>query len=333
MKSSIIPFQFFIHLLSHKRAKEPRRGAVIMSEEQYLPDNSWDVHVHLFDPVKFPLAQTRPYTPGPAQFTDLIKGSGALNYMIVQASVEDGSQSLLYHLRTLQAENPNRKIRGTLLWDGIDPYKNNLLHEDLDELHRIGIRCLRVHGTLGATSGLSPDSMAQSVEKILRGPISTIAAKQHWAISMQLPLEVWVSLRGFLRGMSKDITIIAEHCASIPLSRDDAQTAKGVGTLCEMLREGTVYIKLGALHRRMSGAASGDVRTMAQCVSRLAEAGPTRLLWGSDWPHVNASVRSMEPAPFLQIDAKQELAWLREAMSPETYERMLTGSSESLFGS
>lgn len=303
-----------------------------MTVNGQMQDNIWDVHVHLFDPAKFPFSQHRAYTPGPAAFGDLAQSSGAVDYMIVQASVEADSQSLQYHLRTLAKEYPKRRFRGTLLWDGKDPYRNNLEHEDLDELHRIGIRCLRVHGKFGATSGLSPEAMAQNVENILKGPISTIAAKQHWSISMQLPLEVWVLLQGFLRELSKTITIIAEHCASIPLSSTNVETTSGVGTLCEMLRESNIYIKLGALHRRMTSVSYDDQRIMTQVVSRLAKAGPTRLLWGSDWPHVNAAVKGMEPAPFLEVDAQQELGWLRGAMSPATYELMLVQNPDFLFG-
>lgn len=63
-----------------------------------LPPASWDAHVHVFDPTRFPYAANRSYTPEPAPLSALLDASFAQNIMIVQASIEASPEGLAAHL-------------------------------------------------------------------------------------------------------------------------------------------------------------------------------------------------------------------------------------------
>nr|WP_254208315.1 amidohydrolase family protein [Burkholderia multivorans] len=60
-----------------------------------------------------------------------------------------------------------------------------------------------------------------------------------------------------------------------------------VRALCALLDTGNVWVKLsGADRMSKAGAPFEDTLPVAR---RLAEHAPERVLWGSDWPHVNLS--------------------------------------------
>ncbi|OJJ58396.1 hypothetical protein ASPSYDRAFT_46414 [Aspergillus sydowii CBS 593.65] len=58
----------------------------------------WDTHVHVLNPVQFPFKSSRTYTPELASLDQLISSSPATNFLVVQASVEDGPDAILHHL-------------------------------------------------------------------------------------------------------------------------------------------------------------------------------------------------------------------------------------------
>jgi len=294
-----------------------------------LRGESWDTHVHVFDTTAFPFKHNRAYTPSDASIVELIRNSSLGNFLIVQASVETDSKGLLYQLQKAQELFPDRKFRGTILFDphnGEDwSYSRTAL------LQNAGIRCVRIHGKFGNMSGTTYDMVAENVKDILRHQISSVVRRQGWAISMQLPLDVWTLLEDFIKKDMVGVPIVAEHCATIHLPLD-AKSDHAVTTLCRMLTHGNLYIKLGALHRRMDNKDKDDCSKMESIIRRLVAANPRRLLWGSDWPHVDSTAKGSIPAPNLTIDHAVELDLARRAMSGADMELMLCENPERLFG-
>ncbi|MDG1472680.1 MAG: amidohydrolase family protein [Ascidiaceihabitans sp.] len=92
------------------------------------------------------------------------------------------------------------------------------------------------------------------------------------------------------------VPVVFDHIAwpSGPLSPH----AAGIDTLCALLAEGHVWVKLSALYR-MCEAPYADA---AELVARLVKANPERCLWGSDWPHLMLNGASMPHAADL-LDA------------------------------
>ena len=63
-------------------------------DEPPVPLRKWDTHVHLSD--------TRTYTPKPATPADLLTSSPGKSFLLVQASVENGTEALQAHIDELQ---------------------------------------------------------------------------------------------------------------------------------------------------------------------------------------------------------------------------------------
>ena len=97
------------------------------------------------------------------------------------------------------------------------------------------------------------------------------------------------------------VPIVFDHIAwpTGPL----AAQAPGIDTLCELLSEGHVWVKLSAIYRLCAApyAEAGEL------VARLIKANPAQCLWGSDWPHLMLNGAHMPDAAAL-LDALDDVA-------------------------
>ncbi len=80
-----------------------------------------------------------------------------------------------------------------------------------------------------------------------------------------------------------------DHFASIPAERGVDQPA--MRTLKRMLDTGRVWIKLSGPMRCMPG--DFPYAAVTPITHALVAHAPERLVWGSDWPHVNMDGRAM----------------------------------------
>jgi len=110
-----------------------------------IPPHGFDTHVHVFDPVSFPYAPTRSYSPVAAsqdqldEFTSgLTTDSTPMNAVLVQPSPYGYNNTLLQTcLRRLKTAG--RPHRGVAV---VDPCKTS--ETDLLDLHADGVRGIRI---------------------------------------------------------------------------------------------------------------------------------------------------------------------------------------------
>jgi predicted TIM-barrel fold metal-dependent hydrolase len=290
-----------------------------------VPPGSWDCHMHCFDNVRFPLRADRSYTPQPASLESFVSWSPCDNIGIVQATIESSAEGTLAHTMEGRQRFPNKYFYATVLSDCENG--NSILNasmEQVDELHRNGVRCIRMHIGFGETG---PDY------HVLFYHLSQLAkskgiTERGWAISIQMPLRYWAALAEHL--VEGDpigkVDLIADHigCAG----PGDVST-QHFQAFIDLVRRHRVYVKISALHRRSQNTME-DMKGVVQC---LANDAPDHLLWGSDWPHVNSGVRGMVPMPPLcNVDALQELMMIKTWLSPDQWGKMLVGNPSRLFG-
>ncbi|CAI7629786.1 unnamed protein product [Penicillium bialowiezense] len=257
------------------------------------PTEMWDTHIHCFNPEKYPFKATRTYTPGPAPLEALLQNCKAKRINLVQASVENGYQGLVAHLRRIHAEHPHILARGTIC---MDEDWQNLTDQEFDFFHSVGIRSCRIHGFFGTRE----KSMSNVEQQIRQFASSYPAQKFGWSLSAQLPLAVWASLKTLIQqdpGVSS-LTIIADHngCAT-PADIGSVE----LDAFVSMLQPERFYVKVSALYRR----SPQSIHEMQPIISQFATLAPQCLLWGSDWPHVDSSNRALDPPSPADIDTKR----------------------------
>jgi predicted TIM-barrel fold metal-dependent hydrolase/predicted NBD/HSP70 family sugar kinase len=266
-----------------------------------VPAGACDCHVHVFGTGEaFPFQASRGYTPPPASADELLDLQKALRLsrvVIVQPSVYGSDNACTIDgIRRL-----GERARGVAVID------DNTSNAALDEMHRAGIRGVRVNlETAGETDPeLARRNLAAAVARV---------APLGWHVQVYTRLSV-------VAGLGEDVAklpvpIVFDHFGG-------AQAAGGVdqpgfAALLALVAAGHAYVKVSAAYRSSQKApAYGDVAPLARA---LIAANPERIVWGTDWPHPHAALPGREfdaPTPFFDIDdglaLNQLQFWARSA--------------------
>lgn len=305
-----------------------------MASLNAVPPGAWDCHVHCFDPANFPFKSSRTYTPQPASVAQMFENVLTERAVLVQATIEDGPSGLVSQLITASRIHPERIFMGIILADKVS---EEVLHPgpELDRMHEAGVRCIRVHGSHGG----SGDDLEWAYDQLLQAARLYPVKHLGWTISAQFSLRTWAGLSHRLltserrgEGDSGDqdlatVKILADHnaCAA---SKDIGSPELGA-VMDLLMKSPRFFIKLGAFNRREPL----DMRRMRPVVELFSSAAPDRLLWGSDWPHVDVSWKGLDPTPHLRgVDAAEELRVLESWLSPENFAKMLVQNPARVFG-
>ncbi|QIB34629.1 amidohydrolase family protein [Ancylobacter pratisalsi] len=280
-----------------------------------LPEGTWDTHVHVFEPDRFPYAAMRSYTPGTASLESLEQRHrewGVGHAVLVQPSVYgDDNGCLLDALRRL-----GPSARGVAVADA-----HTLDDNTLAAFSDAGIRGFRVN--LMAGRALDPDDALLMMAERLRGT--------------GLFLQIYAPLSAILARASTledaGIPVVLDHFAGAG-AEDDARSMEHLAALC---RSAPIWIKLSGDYRI---GASGDVpRTrVLDLIQQFEAMVPDRLIWASDWPHTGGGAtrkaRSLaETEPFRDVDSLSVPKLMAEAgLDAPACRRILVDNPTALFG-
>ncbi|KPI39722.1 uncharacterized protein AB675_3509 [Cyphellophora attinorum] len=294
-------------------------------QKREIPLQSWDCHVHVLDPERFPYRQDRTYTPYPALLPDLVQATTSKGIVIAQASVEDGPECLLYHLKAAGQQFPEHTWRGSVISTTREDRDVVLMpHAYLHDLHAAGVRSVRIQCGFGSF-GSDQQKLQDYVIALAQ---SHCVKSLGWNISIQQSPKAWASMAEFIERDKRvqHVCFVAEHNGSA--------TPEVVGTpefdaLLALRESGRLWMKISALHRR----SPGNINRMEEVVIRLVQARPDKAVFGSDWPHTNPAAQGAEPQPPLQgVDTNAEMEAVRTWIGNEIWQRMLTENPVRLYG-
>lgn len=220
-----------------------------------------DAHAHLFGPPgRYPYTPTKGYTPPPVTVEDynrMLDVLGMEHAVIVHTGIHDGYQVTIDALKASQG-----RWRATAL--------SNLTSEkEIAALDEAGFRGIRFNPYYNA-------------EQELR-PMEDVAARIKpfgWHLQFHLDAANLVELAPRLEKLP--VGIVIDHLGHMPLAKGIRNP--GFQILLGMLREKRCWVKLSAPMRfEDERPPYPNVVPFAQA---LIEAGPDRVVWGSDWPHV-----------------------------------------------
>lgn len=235
-----------------------------------LPQGSCDCHVHIFDPGRFAYVPQRTYTPGTATVADLLafeERLGVERVVLVQPSGYGTDNRCL--VDALGRLGPQR-ARGVAVID-----VDSATDADIDRLHAAGVRSIRLN------LEVKGEQSADRARVALQSALKAVAAKQ-WSIQIYADLHLIEALADVLAGAHTPIVL--DHFAG--LKADKGLDQAGFATVLKLLRSGNVYVKLSAPYRASRQAGHADLQPF---VRELVAAGPSKLVWASDWPHTGSS--------------------------------------------
>jgi 2-pyrone-4,6-dicarboxylate lactonase len=267
------------------------------------PPGACDSHIHLFGPAaKYPFAPDSPYASRDALPETLFALQDKLG-LSTAVVVSPGGYGRNYSLLTdVLAKHPDR-LRGIALMRDDTP------SSEFARLTRLGVRGLRM---MSAKRGQHVPNYSREV-----------AARAHehgWHVQFYPHGADIVKYADKLLALPNPIVL--DHFASIPAAGGVDQPA--VTAVLKMLETGRVWLKLsGPMRCTTENFPYPSVTPLARLFVKHA---PERMVWGSDWPHVNLDGREM-PNDGDLLDLLAE--WVPEAA---VRNRILAQNANALYG-
>lgn len=239
----------------------------VLAPSLKVPVGACDCHVHVFGPAsRYPYQQNRAYTPHdcpPDMLFDLHNALGIQRAVIVQASVHGTNNDAVLDA---VARAPDR-LRAVA---AVSPDVSDL---ELVRLHEGGVRGIRLNMV---DKGGMPFRSLGELEAI-----SDRIKDLGWHIELLVHVEEMEELPQLLSQLSVPASVGHLGYTKAHLTVNHP----GYNRFLGMLSDGRCWVKLTGPYRISSEerVPYSDVRPFAEA---LVKAAPSRLLWGSDWPHV-----------------------------------------------
>ncbi|OAP56120.1 hypothetical protein AYL99_09299 [Fonsecaea erecta] len=291
-----------------------------------LPAHSWDSHIHIIDPDRFPLDPAREYTPKPAtaaNATTFQKKVGQSHFVIVLPSFYGCNNSVL-----LDALNHfNGTARGVAV---VDPH--TVSNETLATLNATGVVGLRINQGGDET----PEEVIQRVKDN-----AVIARQWDWALELWIDLKIFQQLHAIIPDLG--VRVVADHFAHARVASASNQTSStidpytipGFTQVIDLVSRRLLFVKISAPYQNSKlYPYYQDLEAVARA---LIANGPDMVVWGSDWPHT-ISASSIDPADrmvpqnFRDVDdMAMILQTMQYASSKEQIQRMFVDNPRRLW--
>ena len=251
-----------------------------------VPAGACDTHTHIFgDPKRFPLDAHRVYTPEPASIKEMRAFHRALHttrVIVVNPSIYGTDNSC-----TLDAIKQFGSIAR-----GVAVIGEKSTEADLDELHRGGIRGIRINlETVGQKDPAVARQNFQAFVDRIKG--------RKWQIEIYTRPTVIEAIKDQIA--ASPVPVVLDHFGGANAALGTQQP--GFESLLGLLQPGKIYVKISAPYRASKEAP--DYPEVTPLAKALIAANPERILWGSDWPHPATPVDGRPNSvitPLTQVD-------------------------------
>ncbi|EQL34728.1 hypothetical protein BDFG_03436 [Blastomyces dermatitidis ATCC 26199] len=291
-----------------------------------LPANSWDSHMHIVEPSRYPLSAAAAYTPcKPHNLSDALAFESTLgirNLVLVQPSIYGYDNSCL--LDGLKQLGPKHG-RGVVCFNAaaiIDEERRRRGHDDEGTLatwHRLGVRGVRLN-FVSVPQQLS----AGELQNMLRR-YADVIRDLGWVLQLYAPMETLPHLVPITPQLG--VKVCLDHFAkpTLPLSSSSSPfnpyALPGFTALISLLEQGSTYVKISAPYRLSDDPQFQHLGVLAR---KLMRAGRERLVFATDWPHTR--FKGIDIAPF----AETCLRWCAEEDAGMA-ERLFRRNAEALW--
>ncbi len=232
-----------------------------------LPDGSVDAHCHVFGPGNvFPFARERKYTPCDASKNQLFALRDFLGFdknVIVQATCHGTDNRAM--LDALVAARGRAR--------GVATIEPDVSHDELTEMHALGVRGVRFNYVRRLVDPEPDAYYHRIVERI---------APLGWHVVVYFEAQDLEDRWPFFTSLETDVVV--DH-----MGRPDVtQSVDGpaFGRFIALMEHENVWCKV-TCPERLSVDGPPAYRDVVPFARRIVERFPTRVLWGTDWPHPN----------------------------------------------
>ncbi len=239
-----------------------------------LPDVAWDCHIHLFGPARdFPFDAASPYVSDDALPEDYLRMQDVLGLTRAVIVSGGGYGKDDRHIKSVLQRFGDR-FRGVIL------PRDDFRADEVEPLRRLGVRGVRFFAG-------PPGNEWDHLPRIDAG-IAGLVHDAGWHVQFQsLVRGHIVEVADRLLALPNDIVL--DHMGNFETRLGVDQPA--FRTILRMLESGRVWLKLSGPMR--CSDEDFPYAGVDPFVHMLVRHAPERLVWGSDWPHVQMNGRGM----------------------------------------
>jgi len=247
-----------------------------------VPANACDCHVHIIgDGRRFPYAASRVYTPETASVAELrsLHRSLHIDRVVVVQSTVYGTDNALT-LDAIKQIGPRAR--------GIAVLSDSASNAELDEMHRGGIRGIRIH--FEAANPFDPELVRQR----FKAAIERIRGREWHA---EVVASSWREVEALREEVAASAAPVSFDLGVLTLSAVEQQ---GFKTLQHLLQGGKTYVNIAGPYNDLN---------YGPIAKPLIAANPRRITWGTNWPHVAhiPGRKVTEITPLDQVDDGRDL--------------------------
>jgi predicted TIM-barrel fold metal-dependent hydrolase len=227
-----------------------------------VPDGACDSHHHIYDP-RFPYQANAVLKPPYATVADyrvLQKKIGTSRNVMVQPSTYGTDNACLLDVLAQMGDNAR----------AVCVVNSSVTDGELKKLHAAGTRGVRVQ------FGLGNPVAAEEV-----GPLAKRIAALGWHIQTNMAGEQLVAMESLLLGLP--CPVIIDH-----LGRATDTVSAHYNTVRKLLDSGHGWVKLSGAYLYGGGTAP-NYAGASEAAKGYIKTAPERCVWGSDWPHPDAT--------------------------------------------
>jgi 2-pyrone-4,6-dicarboxylate lactonase len=242
-----------------------------------IPAGACDCHAHIYGPFdQFPLGASALFQPplAPARALEgLWEAFDVRRGVLIQGSAYGQDHRALL---AAIGRDPNNR-RGVALVEPATP------DATLKHLHEHGVCGARVNYVRHLNpKGFDEAACWQVVRRI--EPLG-------WHLELHVDPVDLGRIQGFVR--ESPVEVVIDHMGRVDAALGPLQAP--FHTLLELVSNRRCWIKLSGADRL---AKRGDLQSVVPFARTLVEAAPERVVWGTDWPHVNLKVPFSDEALF-----------------------------------
>ncbi|MGH1360901.1 MAG: amidohydrolase family protein [Burkholderiaceae bacterium] len=231
-----------------------------------MPAGACDAHCHVFGPTdRFPYAADARFRPPEADKETLFAlhdRLGIRRCVIVQSGCHGYDNSAVADAIQARA--------GRYLGIGLCPAEVD--DNTLDRLHDQGFRGLRFNYMAHLAGGPTDKVLSRLGKRLVR---------LGWHLQIHLESSLLASMAPSLAAMP--VPVVIDHMARIEVGETGAEQA--FDELLRLHEQPNIWVKVSALER--ASRRDPPWHDALPVARALVAACPTRVLWGTDWPHPN----------------------------------------------
>ena len=249
------------------------------------PPNACDAHCHVFGPPeKFPYADHRPYTPSePAPKERLAKlhaHLGLTRAVIVQATPHGTDNTAMLDA----IASSGGRYRGVAL------VANDITDRQLEALHAGGVRAARFNFVKHLGGAPDPVYFDRTVQRV---------KALGWHIELHFDAQDIESYAGMLNRMP--VPYVIDHMGRV--KAEGGLDQRPLKSLLQLLGDERCHVKISG-SERVSSFGKRPFADAVPIARAIVAAAPTRVLWGTDWPHPNVPNEMPDDGELVDLFAK-----------------------------